>query len=105
MIISESSVKIIKLISTVMNIYIKHFLGVNSGRLSIFNDFMHFSNILFSKESENNHFSRKKLSKKLFNYEVIFSYSTLIKLKLLIFRMFYMLIEYFMLVFMIPVDS
>ena len=34
---------------------------------------MQFSNILFSKESENNnHFFQKKLFKKLFSNEVIF---------------------------------
>ena len=62
---------------------------------------MHFSNVLFSKESEkNNHFFQKKLFKKLFNFEVIFFLFNTDETQTSIFRMFNMLIEYFMLVFM-----
>ena len=40
--------------------------------LSIFNVFMHFFNVLFSKESENiNSVFEEKLFKKLFSFEVI----------------------------------
>ena len=49
--------------------------SINSARLPIdfLNVFMHFSNVLFPKESENNNrFYEKKLFKKLFNFEVIF---------------------------------
>ena len=38
---------------------------------------MHFSNVLFYKESENNnHFFQKKLFKKLFSIEVFFLFNT-----------------------------
>ena len=51
--------------------------------LSIFNVFMHFSNLLFSKESENNnHFFQKNYLKSYSVLNLFFSYSTLMKLKL-----------------------
>ena len=46
-------------------------------------------------------FLPKKLFKKLFNFEVIIFLFNTDETQTLIFRMFYMLIEYFMLVFMI----
>ena len=70
---------------------------------------MHFSNIFFSKESKNNYiipvFPEKNYLKRyiqLWSYFFLFNTD---KTKTLFFRMFYMLIKYFMLVLMIPVDS
>ena len=50
-------------------------------------------------------FFPKKIFKYLFNFEIIFFLFNSDVTQTLIFRMFCMLIEYFMLVFMIPVDS
>ena len=63
---------------------------------------MHLFSVLFSKESENNsHFLQKKIFKKLFNCDVICFQLNTDETLTLIFRMFYMLIEYFRPVYMI----
>ena len=56
--------------------------------LSIFNLSMHLSNVIFSKETENNNFFQKKLFKKLFNFEVIFFLFNTDETQTLFFRMF-----------------
>ena len=62
-----------------------------------------FSNLLFPRNPKIlTIFARKKLFKKLFNFEVIFFLFNTDETQTLIFCMFYMLIEYIMLVFMIP---
>ena len=64
--------------------------------------FMHFSNLLFPRNPKIiTIFSRKNYSK-LFNFENIFFLFNTDETQTLIFRVFYMLIEYFRLVFMIP---
>ena len=51
---------------------------------------MHYSNILFSKESYNNNcFSEKKLYKKLFNFEVIFFLFNTEETETLIFNIYF----------------
>ena len=60
----------------------------------------------FSKESKNNnHFFQKKNIQKVIQLWSYFFLFNTDKTQTFIFRMFYMLIEYFMLLFMIPVDS
>ena len=84
----------------------RYFGSIRLDCLAIFNLFMHFANVIFSKESKNNNdFFQKKLFKKLFNFEVIFFLFNTDETRTLNFRMIYMLIEYFMLLFMIPVES
>ena len=69
---------------------------INSIRLPIdFNVFIHFSNVLFSKESENNNrFFEKNYFKSYSTLKLFISYLILKKTQTLVFHIFYMLIEY-----------
>ena len=71
--------------------------------LSMFNIFMHFSNVLFPQESENNNSFFSRIFLKLFRYEAIYYLFNTEETQILTFPIFYMLIyiEYFMLVFII----